>query len=648
MLKIIFTSFILLMSIIFYSQNESRYINGEVIVQLSEAGELNDLLSKEGLILKETLSERFNIYLLSDKSKTRNNFELQSAISNYPSVIYVQINHKITLRKSEEIIPNDSLFNKQWSLLNTGQVSGYEGADIDATSAWNFTTGGTTVLGDTIVIAVVDGGCDIDHEDLDIWINHNEIPDNNIDDDNNGYIDDYYGWNAYNNSGDIPDNLHGTHVSGIAGAIGNNEKGVAGVNWNVKILPIAGESTYESIVVKALSYIYVQREMYDNTNGEKGAFIVAQNNSFGVDEAQPAEYPIWEAMYDSLGSIGILSMGATANRPWDIDVVGDVPTAFTTPYMISVTNTTNKDVKNGGAAWGATTIDIGAPGTMIWSLGLNNSYRTSTGTSMATPHVSGAAALMFAAADSAFMEAYKANPGEYALLIKEYLMQGVDKLPDLDTATVSGGRLNIYNSINLMLDIPNLEINKTTINKEIPLNYTTTDTLLLTNKGGSSFDYNALIPLQPDWISLSKTNGTLAPDNTDTIVVTFSTLKTDTGTYNCNININYDLNTTQIPVELRAYDNTGIEENKLSNLKIYPIPFTDKLKFELISVREQKVDISIYSIMGFKVHSSAGILKTGINLFECDTKEFEEGTYIYRILIDKDTQITGKVVKKNQ
>ena len=354
---------LILLSIDGYGQKtNSQFVEGEIMVQLKNPSSIDHLISDFdafGLQEKHVISKRFNIYLLQfDTSKSSNQLVLQSIKQNR-NVLNVQNNHIINLRESGEVIPNDSLFGLQWALENTGQGGGVVGADIHATDAWDIATGGLTALGDTIVIAIIDGGSDIYHEDLDHWVNYQEIPGNNIDDDANGYIDDRHGWNAYNHNGDIPFHQHGTHVAGITGAKGNNTIGVAGVNWNVKILPVAGSSSQESTVVEALSYVYVVRERYDQTDGQEGAFVVVDNCSFGVNEGQPEDYPIWEAMYDSLGNLGILSIGATANANWDIDEVGDIPTAFETPYMISVTNTTNKDEKNTGAAYGETTIDLG-------------------------------------------------------------------------------------------------------------------------------------------------------------------------------------------------------------------------------------------------------------------------------------------------
>ena len=356
-----------------------------------------------------------------------------------PSVRVIQNNHtNLTLR---EVIPDDPYYGQQWAP-----------AIISLPQAWEeFTTGGVTTTGDTIVVAVIDGGADLSHEDLNFWKNTLESPFNGIDDDGNGYIDDYDGWNAYNHNGHVGSNYHGTHVSGIIGAIGNNGKGVSGVNWNVKILPIGGSSSDESIVVEAYSYALEMRARYNETNGAEGAFIVATNSSFGVDYGDPNDYPIWCSMYDEMGDVGILSCGAGPNMNVNVDVVGDVPSACPGDYLIGITNTTSQDEKYGNAGYGVNNIDIGAPGTAIYSTTPNNGYNGSTGTSMATPQVSGTIALMYAALPEEMMQACKSDPASFCLSVKYHLLNGADHLQSLEGLVASERRLNAYNAIESIL-----------------------------------------------------------------------------------------------------------------------------------------------------------------------------------------------------
>ena len=453
---------ILLLPALIFSQEQTEFVPGQIIVHLHKQANIQTLaenFTNINLVPIKLLSKRMNIWLCEYDQTKIDTEDILFAVRQNSSVKIVQFNHYVKLREDidsgepdhqtsfRQTLPNDPQFGQQWALNNTGQTGGTPDADIDAPEAWDLYTGGLTALGDEVVIAIVDGGCDLSHQDLPLWKNIHEIPNNGIDDDNNGYIDDYDGWNAYNSTGNVPSNSHGTHVSGIAGAIGNNSIGVTGINWVSKIMPVAGSSTTESVVVEAYGYVLEMRTRYNETNGDSGAFVVVTNSSFGVDLGQPANYPIWCAMYDSMGVQGILSCAATANANWDIDVVGDVPTACPSDYLISVTNTTHNDVKNSGAAYGLTTIDLGSPGTNILSTLPGNSYGNLTGTSMATPQVAGAVALMIASANNGLIQSYKNNPASVALLFKQFLLDATDPISSLQGITVTGGRLNLYNAL---------------------------------------------------------------------------------------------------------------------------------------------------------------------------------------------------------
>lgn len=435
------------------NSEDNNYVPGEIIVML-KAGENVDKLSNSlgfmGLAVKEPVIEYMNIWLFRfDNSRISSQLALNE-VKKHPSVSVAQFNHYVTERS---LTPNDTRFAEMWSLNNTGQTGGTVDADIDAIEAWNLTTSGLTAAGDTIVAAVIDGGFYLNHADLSFWKNWYEIPSNGIDDDANGYIDDVNGWNAYNNNGNVTaSGTHGTHVSGTIGALGNNNLGVTGVNWNIKVLAIQGSSSTESIVIRAYGYALKLRRVYNQTNGLQGAFVVSTNSSFGVDYGQPANFPLWCAFYDSLGSAGILSACATANLNINVDVSGDIPTACPSDWMVSVTNTTNTDARNSGAAYGLTTIDLGAPGTSILSTTSASIYGLSTGTSMATPHVAGAIAFMYAVAPLGWIQQYKLTPGPYSLQVKQKIMQGVDIKPSMIN-TVSGGRLNLNNSALLMQNL---------------------------------------------------------------------------------------------------------------------------------------------------------------------------------------------------
>ena len=423
------------------SQESTTYVENEFIIWLEQDVDAADFAAKSntGIMPKRQLSKRLNIWLFEINDNKELREDKMRRLNANADVRVIQNNHtNITLRES---IPDDPFFGLQWApaIMNLPQ-------------AWEeFTTGGVTATGDTIVVAVIDGGADWTHEDLNCWENAHEIPNNGIDDDGNGYIDDFHGWNAYNHNGYVGSNNHGTHVSGIIGAVGNNGKGVCGVNWNVKVMPIAGSSGDESIVVEAYSYVLEMRARYNETDGEEGAFIVATNSSFGVDYGNPDDYPIWCSMYDEMGNVGILSCWAGPNLNVNVDVVGDVPSTCPGNYLIGITNTTSQDVKNSGAGYGINNIDIGAPGTSIYSTLPNNNYSNMTGTSMATPQVSGTIALMYAALPEEMMIACKNDPANFCLSVRHHLLNGADHLPSLDGLVASGRRLNAYGAIESVL-----------------------------------------------------------------------------------------------------------------------------------------------------------------------------------------------------
>ncbi len=420
------------------------YAPGQVIVRFAEPTPLakaHAALDNKLLTVNKVIVPQLDIYLV----RLATGFSVESALrelEGYPQIKWAQADHIVT----ERLTPNDPQFSSQWDMNQASD------ADIDAPEAWNITTGGTDQGGDNIVVAIVDGGCQLTHTDLaaNIWVNTGEIAGNGIDDDANGYIDDINGWDAYDNNGGIPSNTHGTHVTGTVGARGNNNLMVCGVNWNVKIMEVAASSGTTSIVATGYTYVLTQKQRWLSSGGTQGANVVATNSSFGVDAANCASgsYPIWNDLYNSMGAVGILSAAATANQNWNIDQVGDVPTGCSSPYMISVTNTTSTDQRNSGAAYGATTIDLGAPGTSILSTYPTNTTALLTGTSMASPHVAGAVAFMHAAASADFYNYCTLHPDSGALLIKQMILVNVDPLAALQGITVSGGRLNLYNAAN--------------------------------------------------------------------------------------------------------------------------------------------------------------------------------------------------------
>jgi hypothetical protein len=318
------------------------------------------------------------------------------------------------------------------------------------------------VQGDEIVLAVLDDGFDLSHPDLNFWKNLGEIPGNGQDDDNNGYIDDYDGWNAVSENGILGSAEHGTHVAGILGAIGNNSIGISGLNWNVKILPVIAYSatTSEESAIRSYRYVDRLRQQYDQSNGESGAFVVATNASFSAYGPLwlPEDHQLWCQVFDELGSRGILNVNAPSNE--SVQIGSDelitsahnmMPAMCGSPYLIVVTNTSGNDelhVGSGGsgAPWSPSHVDIAAPGVDTRSTMPGGGTATMTGTSQAAPLVTGTIGLLYAAACSDLIDAYRLNPAAVALSMRSKVINSADYVPSL-FGLISGGRLNVYRAL---------------------------------------------------------------------------------------------------------------------------------------------------------------------------------------------------------
>ncbi|MEM9821730.1 MAG: GEVED domain-containing protein [Bacteroidota bacterium] len=427
------------------------HVLGEILIQFEE-GVSHELLIQQirneekadaNIAIKRQLSTPSPIHLLTFDQNAINEFHFLDRLRRHPKVIHAQFNHFVESR----VIPNDPMFGLQWHFINDGTNGGLVDADLDIDMAWDQTTGGLTETGDSIVICVVDEGFDLGHEDFgdNIWRNYAEIPNNGIDDDGNGFIDDYLGWNVMTSDDDIvTDNeglMHGTPVTGIIGAKGNNGIGVSGVNWNVKLMIVVRGNT-EAEILEAYSYPFFERQKFNESAGSEGSFVVAINTSWGINFGQPSNSPLWCAFYDSLGSVGIVSPAATINSEQDVDVVGDLPTACPSEFLISLTSIDNTNTKVPNAGYGASSIDMAAYGKMVATTAPNNEYIFVDGTSLTSPQVSGTIALMYAACPSLAALA-KSNPPEAAIQAKNIILSSTVPNPSLQGITVQAGHLNI-------------------------------------------------------------------------------------------------------------------------------------------------------------------------------------------------------------
>jgi subtilisin family serine protease len=318
-------------------------------------------------------------------------------------------------------IPNDTRFDDLWGMHNTGQTGGTADADIDAVEAWDTFTGSRDV-----VVAVIDTGVDYNHVDLvdNRWVNEGEIPSNGVDDDGNGYIDDVYGYDfAYDDSDPMDGDSHGTHCSGTIGGVGNNSIGVAGVSHAVRIMAVkflndSGSGSTDDAIDSIIYAVDNGAQILSNSWGGGGF-------SQGLKDA-----------ISYANDHNVLFVAAAGNDSLNNDVYPNYPSNYEVPNVLAVAATDDNDALAWFSNYGLTTVDLGAPGDGTLSTVPGNGYGYKSGTSMATPHVSGAAALL---------KGY--NPSLTALELKSIIMDSVDPVASMSGITVTGGRLNINNAL---------------------------------------------------------------------------------------------------------------------------------------------------------------------------------------------------------
>jgi len=336
--------------------------------------------------------------------------------------------------------PNDPRYPELWGLNNTGQTGGTPDADIDAPEAWDVTAGSPSV-----VVAVIDTGAQVavpgvlpppgigcpgtsaTHPDLaaNVWVNPGEGPTpDGVDNDGNGFVDDIHGWNFFNNAAWLfcssAEDDHGTHVFGTIGARGNNGSGGSGVNWQVQVMvlkfigPVDGST---SNAILAIQYATNKGAKVINASWGGGGFSLALKNA--------------------IEACGCLFVAAAGNDGADLDEdEPHYPASFDSANLISVAATDHNDQLPGFSNFGATSVDLGAPGASILSTVPMDGYDFFSGTSMATPHVSGVGALILAL-----------NPALTPLQLKDRILNAVDPIPTLSGITVTGGRLNAFNAL---------------------------------------------------------------------------------------------------------------------------------------------------------------------------------------------------------
>ncbi len=402
-------------------QRAEKWAAGELLVKF-RAAPTSSLVRDANRAMQAEVIEQLGD-LRWQRVKLPQGTSLDKAIAQYQDlegVEYAQPNYYYHLLAT----PNDPLFTDagMWGL---GMIS--------APSAWDLTTGSSAV-----VVADIDTGMLLNHQDLaaNLWVNPGEIPNNGVDDDGNGFIDDVNGWDFFYNDSNPNDDPggpggHGTHTAGTIGAVGNNALGVVGVNWNVKIMPIKiysaiGSDSTSAMLVNAYNYVRMMKN--------RGVNIRVTNNSYGgCGEACGYDQATKDAI-DALGDAGVVNVFAAGNSNTDNETSPFYPVNYTSPSIIGVAASTSTDGKAGFSNWGLTSVDLFAPGQGV--LSTYNSSTTATasisGTSMATPHVTGAVALL---------SAY--NPSLSVASLKATILNTVDPVAAFAGLVKTGGRLNV-------------------------------------------------------------------------------------------------------------------------------------------------------------------------------------------------------------
>lgn len=398
------------------------------LISLKQAGEV---------VEAECIFPAINLWSIETKT-TSTKAKALALIGNNTDVRFIEPNITAEWRR----MPNDPDFALQWGMKKIGMEE-----------VWDITTGGQAPNGDDIVIAIFDDGFQVDHRDYaeNVWVNEQEIQNNGIDDDGNGFVDDYYGWNSTKENDNHDELNHGTSVAGIIGAKGDNQSLMAGMNWTAKMMLTSGGSQAGvdlRDIVKAYNYVFAQRQLYNATNGAMGSFVVALSYSGGAEKKFPVDFPAWCEVIDALGSVGVLTVGAGPNTNTNIDEEGDLPGTCPSNFLITVTNTNRFDSKTNPAGFGPTHVDLGAPGDGIFTLAIGDDVDASFfGTSAAAPFVGGLIPLMYSVICDDAMEMTMQDPAGMALIMRSAILNNVDVNVELNNVVATGGRLNAFKAL---------------------------------------------------------------------------------------------------------------------------------------------------------------------------------------------------------
>ena len=407
-----------IMSIYKKNKVKKNFKQGEILVKMKSSisnSSAESVEKKYNIKTKKHLKKQLDVVKFDTTKYSAD--EVLSNLNNNPNVEYAEPNYISKLSSSPK---NEPYFNKMWGLNNITTKD----IDINVENAWKITTGNPN-----LVVGVIDTGIDNNHVDLksNIWINTKEIAGNGIDDDKDGYIDDHNGWNFPNGTNNVfDDNSHGTHVSGIIAASANG-RGTVGVAPNVKIMPLKATDyqgdLYTSDVISAIQY--------GTSHGVK-----LFNCSFGGEDFSQSEYDAIKNS-DALFMCAAGNGDAYGNGINNDGVNKNYPSSFDLPNIISVASVKSDGTLSTFSNYGLKSVDIAAPGSDIYST-VPGGYGSKSGTSMATPYVTGVVALVLST-----------NMNLTSIQVKNSIMKSTNKLPELEKVISTGAMVDAFGAISI-------------------------------------------------------------------------------------------------------------------------------------------------------------------------------------------------------
>src|SRR6266404_507659 len=414
-------------------ETDPQYNKAEILVRF-RAGVTQNTIETIARRLNDQVEDQIESVTGLEVIEDEDGKDAASLVGQYqglPEVEYAEVSSEIKLDHEDSgrkhVHADDEMFSRQWGLFNNGQSGGTAGADISAMRAWAVTKGS-----DQVVVAVLDSGVDYSHPDLanNIWSRPPIIMAYRDDDlTPEGPVDDVHGFNVVEDNGDpMDDNGHGTHCAGIIGAEGGNGIGIAGVNWNVKIMPLKfmdaeGTGTTKD-AIEAINYVIDRKRA--------GVNVRVISASWGSTAKSRALEDVIREAYEE----GILFVAAAGNSSSDNDETPHYPSSYNLGNVVSVAALNRHDELASFSNYGAKSVHIAAPGEEILSTWLKNGYEEKKGTSMATPFVAGVAALALAQ-----------NPKMSVDDLRARLLKSVDQVPSLKGRVSSGGRINAAKAV---------------------------------------------------------------------------------------------------------------------------------------------------------------------------------------------------------